>query len=300
MEGGPAIEIGLPIAIGIIMVAMGMALTVADFKRILSAPAPVIAGVLAQLVGLPLLAFGVASVFDLAPIFAVSVILIGACPGGTTSNLITHFSSGDRALSVTLTAISNTVVFVTLPLILQWGFDRFAGEAEEVSLPGLQLVGQLFVLTLLPLLIGMAVRARRPDVADRLQEPSKTFAAVLMAVLVAGIVAVNTEQIAAEAPRFGPAFITLNLLALAMGFGVARIARQRFRQAYTIALEAGLQNSTLAIFVALTVVGNDDLAIVPALYGAWMLITGFALAMFLRPRLRVAEAADIEAALEAA
>ncbi len=291
MEGGPAIEIGLPIAIGIIMVAMGMALTVADFRRILATPAPVIAGLVAQLIGLPALAFLVASSFDLEPVFAVSIILVGACPGGTMSNLIIHLANGDRALSVTLTAISNTVVFVSLPLLLQAGFDTFAaGDAADVDLPIPRLVAQLFALTILPLIIGMFIRASRPDVADRLQEPSKKFAAGLMAVLVAGIVAVNLPTIGVEGRRFGPAFLTLNGAALAMGLGLAKLARQPFVQAFTIAIEAGLQNTTLAIFVALTVLSNDDLAIVPALYGAWMLVTGFGLALAMRRRLTAATA----------
>ncbi len=289
MEGGIAIEVGLPIAIGVIMVAMGMALTVADFKRILATPAPVIAGLSAQLIGLPALAFLVASTFDLEPIFAVSLVLIGTCPGGTMSNLIVHLANGDRALSVTMTAISNTVVFVSMPILLQLAFDIFdSGASDPVQLPVIQLVGQLFGLTILPLVIGMTVRRRRPDLADRFQEPSKRFAAILMGVLVVGIVAVNLSVIADEGRRFGPAFLTLNAAALTMGWGLAKVARQPLVPAFTIAIEAGLQNTTLAVFVALTVVGNDDLAIVPALYGGWMLVTGFALALTMRGRLSAA------------
>lgn len=287
MEGGPAIEVGLPIAIGLIMVAMGMALTPADFRRVLSQPRPVVAGLLAQVVGLPALAFLVASSFELDPVFAVSIVLIGACPGGTMSNLVIHLANGDRALSVTLTALSNSVVFITLPLLLEAGFDRFApGEAAgEVELPVLTLMAQLVALTVLPLAIGMVVRSRRPLLADRLQEPSKRFAAGLMAVLVVGILAVNLDLVASEGATFAPAFVTLNLAALALGWVAGTVAGQGLRGAFTIAVEAGLQNTTLAFFVALTVIGDDDLAIVPGLYGGWMLVTGFGLALWLRPRL---------------
>ncbi len=298
MEGGPAIEIGLPIAIGIIMVAMGMALTLDDFKRILSSPRPVLAGVFAQLVGLPALAFAVAGAFDVGPIFAVSIVLIGACPGGTMSNLIIHVANGDRALSVTLTALSNSVVFLTLPFLLGIAFDVFAPDdaTGAIELPVLTLMAQLFALTILPLAIGMAVRSRNRELANRLQEPSKRFAGALMAVLVIGIIAVNLELIGEEAPKFGLAFVTLNLAALAMGFGLARLAGQSFRPSFTIAVEAGLQNTTLAFFVALTVLSNDDLAIVPGLYGAWMLFTGFGLALWLRPRLTAEQQATAAAA----
>ncbi len=285
MEGGPAVTIGLPIAIAVIMVAMGMALTVADFHRVLETPKAVAVGLVCQMILLPVIAFSVAAAFDLEPIFAVGVVLLGACPGGTMSNLIIHLADADRALSVTLTAISNTAVFITLPLLLRLGFSTFTDGSETVALPVVQTTVQLIGLTILPLGIGMVIRHRSPEFAQRMEQPAKRFAGGLMAVLVIGVVAANLELIGEQAAALGPVIVLLNLLAMGTGLALSKLAKLDFRMSATVAVEAGIQNGTLAITVALSILENDDLAIVPGLYGAWMLIVGFAFAFYVNRRL---------------
>lgn len=297
MEGGILTEVVLPLSIFVIMVTMGMTLTPADFRRVLSAPRAVAVGLTCQLLVLPLLGFGVANVFQLEPVFAVGVVLLAASPGGTTSNLIVHVADADRALSVTLTALSSTVVFVTMPVLLQLALDVFrpAGDAT-VSVPVVETMVQVAGITVVPVLIGMFVRSRSPSFADRAEQPGKVFATVFLFAIILAIAVGEFDTLTDEGLRFAPAFITLNLLALGAGFAISRAARLDGLRSITIAIETGLQNSTLAIGVALTLLDDGDLAVIPALYGVWMLLTGFGFALFLA---RTGGATQLDAALDA-
>lgn len=290
MEGGPAVEIGLPIALAVIMLSMGMSLTRHDFRRVLETPKHVAVGVFAQVVVLPIIAFTVATVFPLEPVYAVSIVLLGAVPGGTMSNIIVHVGNADRALSVTLTAISNLIVLVTLPILLSIAFETFQDADQVIAVPAAEIVGALFLITVLPLSIGMRIRHVRPQLAVRFEEPAKRFAAVLMIVLVLGIAISEFDLIISDGPTFLPATIVLNAAAMGAGFGLAKLVGMGLKQAGTVAIEAGIQNGTLAITVALTILDNEEMAIIPGLYGAWMLAVGFTFAMWLDRRTRVSDA----------
>ena len=279
MAGGVVSEVVLPLAIFVIMVSMGMTLTLADFRRVASQPRPVAVGLACQLVLLPLLGFAVAGLFPLEPVFAVSIVLLAASPGGTTSNLVVHAADADRALSVSLTALSNAVVWLTLPFLVGLAYATFDGDALAVDFPVGEVMVQIAALTIVPVVIGMALRRRAPAFCDRFEDPSKVLAGAFLAVVIVVLVVQNLGLVVREAPRFAPAFVALNAAALAVGWGVARLARVSRVQATTIAVETGLQNSTLAITIAISVLDDELLAIVPGLYGVWMLATGFAFAL---------------------
>ena len=278
MEGGVLSEVALPLAIFLIMVAVGMALTVDDFRRVATTPRAVAAGLTSQLVLLPLLGFAVATAFQLEEVFAVSIILLAASPGGSTSNLVVHTADADRALSVTLTALSNMVVWMTMPFLLRLAYDVYGDGTRTVDVPIVATMLQVIALTVVPVVIGMAVRRRRPTFALRVEGPSKLAAGLFLALIIVVLVIQNFDLVLSDGPRFAPAFIVLNLAALAIGFGVARLVRLRVVEAFTIAIETGLQNSTLAITIAISVLDDNTLAIIPGLYGVWMLVTGFAAA----------------------
>lgn len=190
-------------------------------------------------------------------------------------------ADADRPLSITLTALSNVVAFATLPIYITIGQNVFGNLPGEAAVPAGDLVVQIAALTVIPIAVGMAIRARRPDFADRAEEPGKVVSTVVLAVIIVGLVIQNWASIVDEAPDFAPAFITLNLLALLGGTLLATGAKLARRQVTTIGLETGIQNATITIAIALAVFESDDLAIVPGLYGLWMLVTGFAYA-FLR------------------
>ncbi len=277
----------LPLAIVVIMVALGMTLTLADFKRVATQPRQVAIGLLCQLVLLPLLGFAVAAIFALPPVYAISIILLAASPGGATSNLIVHAADGDRALSVTLTAISNMLAWLSIPFLLGIAYPLYGSGALDINFPVANTMIQVAALTVVPVIIGMGIRAWKTDFAEKSKRFSRIFATALLFLVILALVIQNWDAIVRDGPRFAPAFILLNLAALAIGFHVSKLAGINRVQSATIAIEMGLQNSTVAITVALTILGNGEMAVIPGLYAIWMLITGFGFAFWVARRFPV-------------
>ncbi|MEM7344847.1 MAG: bile acid:sodium symporter family protein [Chloroflexota bacterium] len=281
MEASFLSSVVLPLAIALIMVAMGMTLTLNDLWRVLTHPKEMSIGLICQMILLPLIGFLVVSIFPLTSLFAISIILVAASPGGTTSNLITHVAEGDRALSVSLTVISNAVTWLTIPFLLNIALRVFGEGEQAITLPVGEVMLQIAALTLVPVTIGMIIRHFRPGFCERVKNPSKIFAMVFLFVVIFALVIQNWDQIVTESPRFAPAFITLNILALIVGYAVPRLAGLDTRKAATIGIETGVQNTTLTITIAFTVFNSGEMAIIPGLYGLWMLVTGFIFAFYL-------------------
>lgn len=281
----------LPLAIFIIMVTLGMTLTVADFRRIFTSPKPIFIGLLCQMILLPVLGFAVASIFALPTIYAISLILLAVSPDGATSNLIIHAGDGDRALGITLTAITNMLAFLTIPLGLSIAYSLYGSGALDIDFPVLDTMIQVAVITVIPTLIGMAIRQWKPDFAENSKRWSKTFATSFLVLVILALVIQNWDVIVRDGPRFAPAFIVLNIASLIVGYFVPKFLGINYVQAMTIAIETGLQNSTVSITVALTLLNNNDMAIIPGLYAIWMYVTGFALAYIMARRSRSMEKA---------
>ena len=274
----------LPLAIAIIMVTLGMTLTIVDFKRIFTSPKPIFIGLFCQMLLLPVLGFAVASLFALPAIYAISLVLLAVSPDGATSNLIIHAGDGDRALGITLTAITNMLAFLTIPFGLGIAYSLYGTGALDIDFPVLDTMIQVAVITIIPTLIGMGIRQWKPDFAENSKRWSKTFATVFLFLVIAALVAQNWDVIVRDGPRFAPAFIVLNILSLIVGYFVPKFLGINYVQAMTIAIETGLQNSTVSITVALTLLNNNDMAIIPGLYAIWMYVTGFALAYIMSKR----------------
>jgi BASS family bile acid:Na+ symporter len=269
-ETSPLATVALPLALALIMGSLGLSLTVADFTRIFRRPRGVLIGLGNLFLLSPLLAFAVAEVFGLAAILAVGLVLLGASPGGTTANLMTHLARGDTALSVTMTALSSLAAVVTVPLYLNLAIDRFDADiAGDVSTLGISL--RVFLITVVPLAAGMAVRARRPEWTAAHQGRFRTLATVAFVLVVVGAVASEFETISENFLDLAGAALLLNVLAMAGSFATARVARLDLPQATAVALELGVHNGTLAIAVAALIV--DELAIPAAVYSAFMYVT---------------------------
>lgn len=284
MESGILSDVLLPLAIVLIMISMGMTLTGDDFRRLQGQKKAVGVGLFCQLLVLPALGFLIAWVFGLATVFALGMVLLVASPGGSTSNLIVHVSDADRALSLTLTALSNIAVFVSMPVLIGLGQRAFGELDGDAAVPVVDLIVQIAALTVVPIAIGMFVRARNPNFAINVEEAAKRIATIVFFAIIILLVIQNWGTIVDEVPEFGPAFIALNAVALAAGWIIANAVGLNSREATTVAIETGIQNSTLSIAVALSVFNSDDLAIVPGLYGLWMLFTGFGFAYFIKAR----------------
>ncbi len=281
MEQSALSQVGLPLAVFLMMVTLGLTLSWSDFKRTLMFPRAVIVGLCLQLLALPLLGFAIAFALPLDPVIAVSVILLAAAPGGATSNVIVHVADGDRALSVTLTALSNTVSWLTIPLLMSWAVEAFDTGAGDVRVPFVRTMLEVATITVVPLAVGMGVRWRRPNFATRTQRAGKVFSGAVLVIIVGALFIENWELVLDRGPEFAVALILLNGVALVGGYGLATWTGLPRVQAGTLAIETGIQNAALAIAVALVSLDSPPMSVIPALYGLWMLISGFTLAFVL-------------------
>ena len=282
MNDAPLVAtLGLPAALAVIMCTLGLSLTPGDFKRVLVLPKGVAIGLANLLVISPLLAFAIAEAYGLAPELAVGLVLMGAAPGGTMANLLTHLARGDTALSVTMTGVSSLAAVVTVPLYLGLSIDWFgASVADDVSMLGV--VARVFAITIVPLAIGMALRARDPARAQRLEPRAKRVALVVFVLVVAGAIASEFDVIGDRFAELALATLTLNVAAMTISYSIARAARLPDGQATAIGLELGVHNSTLAIAVATSIA--TVLATPAAVYSLFMFLTAglFAWAMYRR------------------
>ena len=271
MDDSVFLTVLIPIGLATVMVSLGLALTTADFKRVFVLPRGVLIGLANLLVISPFLAFGVAEIYGLGAALAVGLVLLGASPGGTTANLMTHLARGDTALSITMTAISSVAAVLTVPLFLELAIDHFgaSGFESDVSMGGV--VARVFLITLVPLAIGMWIRRRSPDWVAR--HGDRVRRAALLAFVAVVLVAIVSEfdRITDNFGRVAAAALTLNVLAMTISFTVARFARLSDRQATAIAMELGIHNSTLAITVATSI--DTELIIPAAVYSLFMYVT---------------------------
>lgn len=270
------------------MVSLGLSLTLGDFRRVFVFPRGVLIGLANLLVISPLLAFGVAEGWGLSAVLAVGLVLLGASPGGTTANFFTHLARGDVALSVSMTALSSLAAVVTVPLFLGLAIEFFdaRGLGEDVEM--LSVVARVFLITLVPLSIGMAFRARRPERVQELQPRVQRIALVAFALVVMGALIAEFDTLRENFLDVAGATLTLNVLAMSVSFGIARLSRLADRQATAIAMELGVHNGTLAIAVATTI--SNQLIIPAAVYSLFMFVTAglFARLMYGRNRDRAA------------
>lgn len=265
----------LPAALAVIMASLGLSLTIADFKRVFVFPRGVAIGLVNLALVAPLLAFAVAELFGLPPELAVGLVLLGASPGGTMANLLTHLARGDTALSVTMTAISSVAAVVTVPLYLSLATSWFdAGDVGDVHMAGVVL--RVFLITVVPISIGMAVRHRWPEQVAAAYETIRKLALGLFVFVVIGAIVAEHQTVIDNVTAVAGAAFALNVAAMTISFTVAKLARLDDRQATAIALELGVHNASLAIAVGASLVAA--LTIPAAVYSAFMFVTGVSFA----------------------
>jgi BASS family bile acid:Na+ symporter len=272
----------LPAAIAVIMGTLGLSLTVADFRRVITRPRGVAIGLGNLLLISPLLAFAAAELYGLDPVMAVGLVLLGASPGGALANLLTHLARGETALSITMSAVSSVAAAVTVPLYLGLAIAHFGAEglATQISMGGI--VATVFAMTVVPLSIGMTYRARRPEQAARLEPRLKRVALGAFLLVTLGAVVLEWNKVAGSFGDVAVAALTLNVVAMAVSFGTARAARLGDPQATAISMELGIHNSALAIAVGSTI--TTELAIPAAVYSAFMFITAGVFARMVHSR----------------
>jgi BASS family bile acid:Na+ symporter len=259
------------------MFGMGLTLTQNDFKRVLKYPKAVLTGLFNQLLILPLIGFTLATILDANASISVGIMILAACPGGATSNLITHLSKGDTALSVTLTAISSVITIFTIPLITTFALTHFMGVNRDVNLDIPSVFLQLLVITVIPVSLGMLIRNKMPDFADKMEKTVKIASAVVLALVIIGILVKEKDHVISYFEQAGLIALCLNLLTMLIGFISAKLLKLNLAQTITISIETGIQNGTMAIGVATIALSSSALAIPAAIYSLIMFATGFAI-----------------------
>ena len=277
MEESVLTSVVLPASLFIIMLGMGLSLIPDDFKRIIKFPKPATIGLVNQLILLPLFGWLLAVIFALPPALAVGLMILAACPGGVTSNLITHVAKGDTALSITLTAIASFITVITIPLIISWALVHFMGDSSPVELPILKTIMQVVGITIIPVSIGMWVRHKNPRFADRMEKPSRIASTVIFLVILVGIILANKDLLVDSFKELGLVTLSLNILTMGIGFLAARIFRLNVPQTLAISIESGIQNGTLAIVIATSILKQPDMALVAGVYSLIMFVSGGAL-----------------------
>jgi len=261
----------MPIALGIIMLGLGLSLKIADFKRVVKFPKAVFIGLFCQMIILPFVCFGIAKMFNLGPELAIGLMLLSASPGGPTANLFSHLAKGDVALNITLTAINSILTLVTLPLIVGWSLDLF-GKSGEISMPFNKIV-EVFLIILIPVSIGMLIHAKAHSFAKMMDKPVKILSALFLVVVIVGAVLKEKENLGNYFEQVGMAALVFNLASMIIGFFVPLIFKIEKKQAIAIGMEIGIHNGTLAIFIALNVLNNSMMSIPPAIYSLLMFFT---------------------------
>jgi BASS family bile acid:Na+ symporter len=264
----PTLLIG---ALALIMFGLGLSLTLGDFRRLLGHPKAVVIALVLQALVLPAVCYGLIVALDVAPVYAVGLMLLAASPGGVSANLYSHLFGGNVAMNISLTAINTVLSIVSLPLIANFAIETFARTGQVVPLQTSK-VSEVIGIVLVPVLIGMFVKSRAPRFAACMDKPMKRFSMLVLAAFALIAIAKEWTALTASFASIGLAVIAFNAISLGLGYYVPRMMGLDKPNAIAIGYEIGIHNSTLAIFVALSVLGDFQLMVPAAIYSVSMYI----------------------------
>lgn len=272
MESSILTAVILPLALGIIMLGLGLSLTIGDFKRVVLYPKAIFVGLMCQLILLPAICFGITIFFGLSPELAVGLMLLSASPGGPTANLYSHIFNGDVALNISLTAVNSVLALFTLPLIVNLSIHYFMQSGQVIPIE-LQKVIEIFMIVLIPVSIGMFMKSKMPAITKAVEKPVKILSAVFLLLIIVGAILKEKEHIGSYFQQAGLPALTFNTISLLLGYFVAKSLKINDRQSIAIAMEVGIHNGTLAIYIALSIVGNSAMSIPAVIYSILMFFT---------------------------
>ncbi len=283
----------VPWVLRLVMLGLGLSLTLADFKRVIIFPKAAGIGLVAQLIGLPVTAFALAWLFEPVPTVAVGLVILAVCPSGVTSNAYTFAARGDVPLCVTLAAITSVITVFTIPFMIALALRTFM-TGGQIEIPVWNMLGGLMTLTLVPIALGMLVRYKWQDQAKKAEEPIRKMVLYLLYLVLAFGVITSWRTIVDEITTLGVMVLTMNLLTMGLGFGLAKLFKLPATQIVTITYEVGVQNLALAFAITFNILQNPDLAVAALIYAAIMPVTAL---LFIRLARRMI---DSEAAAAAA
>jgi len=281
MNSSTATTVFLPVALGIVMLGLGLSLTVADFTRVVRYPKATIVALACQILILPAVCLGLVLLFDLEPVLAVGMMLLAASPGGTTANLFSHLARGDVALNITLTAINSVLAVVTLPIVVNLALSGFMAGDDSIGLQPDKML-QVFAIVLVPVVIGMLIRRKAPEFTERMRGPVKIASIVVLVAVIVVAVWQERDNVLGYLRDVGLVAVLLCVFSLTIGYLVPRAAKVERRQSIASAFEIGIHNSTLAITIALSpsLLNSAEMAVPAAVYGILMFLPAGLLAYF--------------------
>ena len=275
-------DIFLPLALAFIMFALGLGLTSADFLRVIKQPKDFFVGAISQIILLPIIAFILVSIWPISPELAIGVMIIAAAPGGVTSNILTSFAKGDVALSVSLTAIISLLCVVTVPFIIVNSLNLlgFSNITQNISLINMAI--SMFLIVTVPVIIGMVFRKFVSNSALKFEPIAKKISMVLFIIVLLGAILAEKDNIVSYFADAGLITLILNIVMMIVAFYVAQFLGTGNSQKKCIAIECGLQNGTLAIFVGTTLFDGGAYVIPAATYSLIMFFTSLIFVFFVR------------------
>lgn len=267
----------LAISLVIIMFGMGLSLVKDDFVRLIKHPKAIFVGLLNQIVLLPIIAYGLICLLNVNTDIAIGVMIIAACPGGPTSNLITYLAKGDTGLSVSLTTANSLITIFTIPFVVQFALNQFLQADQIIEIDKLKTVIQIFAIVIIPVSLGMLLKRSKPKFADKMSKPVKIASAAVLFLVIIALVLKKKEDLIPYLKEAGLITLALNISTMIIGYATAKIAKLNLAQSLTISIESGIQNGTMAIAIASGILLNENYAIAPAVYSLIMFFTGGAI-----------------------
>ena len=277
-------DVILPLALAFIMFTLGLGLSISNFSNVFKKPKNFLIGLISQLIFLPIVGLILVTIWPLPIEIAIGVMLIAAAPGGVTSNILTFFAKGDVALSVSLTAVMSLLSAISVPVVLAISLGIIGGSSlpESISLTGIAL--SMFLIVTLPVLLGMGVRSFLNSFTLKIEKSARFISTFLFVLVLLGAVMAERENVFNYFAQTGLVVLTLNVLMMIIAFYWSGIFGTGISQKKAIAIECGLQNGTLAIFVGTSVFGGGLFIIPAATYSLIMYLTSLIFIYFIKNR----------------
>ena len=277
-------DVILPLALAFIMFTLGLGLSISDFLNVFKKPKNFLVGLVSQLIFLPIVGLVLVIIWPLPIVIAIGVMLIAAAPGGVTSNILTFFAKGDVALSVSLTAVMSLLSAISVPIVLAISIGLIGDSSlpESISLTGIAL--SMFLIVTLPVLLGMGVRSFLNNLTLKIEKSARFVSTLLFVLVLLGAILAERENVISYFAQTGLVVLTLNILMMLIAFYWSGFFGTGMSQKKAIAIECGLQNGTLAIFVGTTVFGGGLYIIPAATYSLIMYLTSLIFIYFIKNR----------------
>ena len=279
---GIVVDVFLPLALAFIMFALGLGLTGNDFLRVIRQPRDFFVGTFSQIILLPIIAFILVKLWPISPELAIGVMIIAAAPGGVTSNILTSFARGDVALSISLTAIISLLSVITVPFIILTSVTLIENSSLDLNISLTNMAINMFLIVTVPVIIGMIFRKFASNVAIKFEPIAKKISAVLFVIVLLGAIFAEKDNVVSYFAQAGLITLVLNVVMMIVAYYIAQLLASGTEQKKCITIECGLQNGTLAIFVATSIFGGGMYVIPAATYSLIMFGTSLIFVYLIR------------------